>query len=116
VQNALLFLAAWVEDRPAMLAGIEDRLHEPQRAALCPLLPALRPLAGTRGIHGVSLSGAGPAVLLWLSADHASAEVAGRVTACLAAAGLQAELVFTRVEMEGGAATFPTPSVRSGSQ
>jgi homoserine kinase len=31
---------------------------------LCPLLPALLPLAGNHGVLSVTLSGAGPAVLL----------------------------------------------------
>jgi homoserine kinase len=31
---------------------------------LCPLLPALLPLAGNHGVMSVTLSGAGPAVLL----------------------------------------------------
>jgi len=118
LQNALLFLAAWVEGRPEMLATIEDRMHEPQRAALCPLLPVLRPLAGTPGILGVFLSGAGPGVLLWLSGEHSQSELAARVVSHLERAGLEAELVFTRVEMEGGAGRRPlvTPLTATGNQ
>jgi homoserine kinase len=41
-----------------------DRLHQPYRMELCPLLPALLPLAGSHGVMSVTLSGAGPAVLL----------------------------------------------------
>jgi len=37
---------------------------QPYRADMCPLLSSLLPLAGTSGILGVSLSGAGPAVLV----------------------------------------------------
>jgi homoserine kinase len=43
---------------------MQDRIHQPYRAAMCPLLPSLLPLAGTGGILGVGLSGAGPAVLV----------------------------------------------------
>jgi len=45
--------------RPAM----QDRIHQPYRTRMCPLLPALLPLAGNHGILGIALSGAGPAVL-----------------------------------------------------
>jgi homoserine kinase len=43
---------------------MSDRLHQPYRAAICPLLPRLLPLAGSHGILGAALSGAGPSVLV----------------------------------------------------
>jgi homoserine kinase len=43
--------------------AMRDRIHQPYRSEMCPLLPRLLPLAGTAGILGVALSGAGPAVL-----------------------------------------------------
>ncbi len=49
VQNSMLLLAAFVQGRRDLLASaLEDRMHQPYRAALCPLLPALTKLAGTR--------------------------------------------------------------------
>ena len=47
-----------------MRLATQDRLHQPYRMELCPLLPALLPLAGSHGMMSVTLSGAGPAVLL----------------------------------------------------
>jgi homoserine kinase len=44
--------------------AMKDRIHQPYREEMCPLLPKLLPLAGTDGILGVALSGAGPAVLV----------------------------------------------------
>ncbi len=44
--------------------AMKDRIHQPYRSDLCPLLPALMPLVGEHGILGVALSGAGPAVLV----------------------------------------------------
>lgn len=44
--------------------AMQDRIHQPYRAEMCPLLPCLVPLAGKEGILGVALSGAGPAVLV----------------------------------------------------
>jgi homoserine kinase len=50
-------------------AAMQDRIHQPYRAAMCPLLPALLPLAGKDGILGVALSGAGPAVLVVVAGE-----------------------------------------------
>jgi homoserine kinase len=47
-----------------------DRLHQPYRAELCPLLPVLLPLAGSHGVMSVTLSGAGPAVMLLTQATQ----------------------------------------------
>src|SRR6202035_4882195 len=48
VQNSMLLLAAFIQGRRDLLAAaLEDRMHQPYRAALCPLLPALQKLAGT---------------------------------------------------------------------
>jgi len=56
---------AFAQGRGDLLrAAMADRLHQPYRASMCPLLPLLLPLAGTHGILGVALSGAGPAVLV----------------------------------------------------
>jgi homoserine kinase len=65
VQNAALLVSAFALDRPNLLrTAMSDHLHQPYRKQACPLLPLLLPLAGKEGIFGVSLSGAGPSVLL----------------------------------------------------
>ncbi len=46
--------------------ALSDRLHEPDRAALAPLLGRLRDLDGALPCLGVTLSGAGPSVLVWV--------------------------------------------------
>ena len=81
VQNSMLLLAAFVQGRRDLLASaLDDRMHQPYRAALCPLLPALQKLAAdTPGILGAVLSGAGPSVLIFLDdkvgAERAQAKV-----------------------------------------
>jgi homoserine kinase len=45
-------------------AAMHDRIHQPYRAPICPLLPLLLPLVGSHGILGAALSGAGPSVLV----------------------------------------------------
>jgi homoserine kinase len=65
VQSVALLTAAFSLGRADLMrAATRDRLHQPYRMQLCPLLPALLPLAGSLGVISVTLSGAGPAVLL----------------------------------------------------
>jgi homoserine kinase len=112
VQNSMLLLAAFVHGRRDLLvSALEDRMHQPYRAALCPLLPALQKLAGASGVLGAVLSGAGPSVLIFLDAnakdgngkggkagvDRAAAKVRGH----LRAYGLRAELISTAITNRG---------------
>jgi homoserine kinase len=53
--------------------ALSDRLHEPDRAALTPMLGQLRALDGNLPCFGVTLSGAGPSVLVWVHEDGTSA-------------------------------------------
>ena len=65
VQCVALLTAAFALGRADLMQlATRDRLHQPYRAQLCPLLPALLPLAGSHGVMSVTLSGAGPAVML----------------------------------------------------
>jgi homoserine kinase len=65
LQAASLLTAAFALGRGDLMAiATRDRLHQPYRMELCPLLPALLPLAGQDGVLSVTLSGAGPSVLL----------------------------------------------------
>ena len=65
VQNVALLTAAFASGRHDLMhLATRDCLHQPYRNELCPLLPALLPLAESHGVMSVTLSGAGPAVLL----------------------------------------------------
>jgi homoserine kinase len=65
VQNTALLVSAFALERPELLqAAMADFIHQPYRQEACPLLPLLLPLSGHPGVYGVSLSGAGPSVLL----------------------------------------------------
>lgn len=104
VQAAMRLAAVLATGRREHLgAGMRDRLHQPYRARLCPLLPALQPLASVPGgpVAGVALSGAGPAVLMVLGGGAAMTAARRAARAALRRAGLQAELVATAINGHG---------------
>ena len=102
IQNSMLLLAAFVQGRRDLLsAALADRVHQPYRAALCPLLPALQTLPESSGVPGVALSGAGPSVLIFLDGGTNLNQVKAKVRAKLAAKGLTAELVSAAIESRG---------------
>ncbi len=88
LQRVALLTAAFAAGRGDLLrAATADSLHQPFRAAVCPLLPLLLPLAGQAGILSVTLSGAGPAVLLLLQDAQAVAEAERLVRESVAGRG-----------------------------
>ena len=96
LQATALLVAAFAQDRPELLAvATRDRVHQPYRMEACRLLPLLLPLVGRDGIYAVTLSGAGPSVLV-----VANGVVPGQIlrqavmTAC---ADSTVEVVETRV-------------------
>ena len=109
IQNSMLLLAAFTQGRPDFLAAaLEDRIHQPYRAVLCPLLPALKELSGSPGILGAALSGAGPSVLMFLDprAKFSAKKIAAKVATHLQQKKLSAELIVTEIASKGGAATL----------
>jgi homoserine kinase len=93
--RAALLVAALEHGRTdAVRDALDDRLHEPYRAALVPLLAAVRGrLAGSAAL-GATLSGAGPSVLVWCE-PGGSAAVASEL------AGLGAEVLPLAVAARG---------------
>ena len=102
IQNSMLLLAAFIQGRKDMLASaLEDRIHQPYRASLCPLLPALQKLTGTRGILGSVLSGAGPSVLVFLDPKSNTGQTTARVRESLREGGFTPELIQTEITTRG---------------
>ena len=125
IQAAMLLAAAFAQGNKQLLAhAVQDELHQPYRASLCPLFPELNELSGKKGILGVVLSGAGPAdghglgVLLGrmrlpeedgvpvrpqhvLDPDVAARRTMQLVAAHLKARRREAELILTEIEKRG---------------
>ena len=107
VQNSMLLLAAFTQGRPDVFsAALEDRIHQPYRAPLCPLLPPLQELKGEDGILGAVLSGAGPSVLIFLDPHASLSKTRQRVAAHLSRRGLTPELLPTSITLRGARASF----------
>jgi homoserine kinase len=90
IQSASLLGLAFAQSRGDLLrSAMNDRIHQPYRAPICPLLPVLLPLVGEHGILGAALSGAGPAVLVIVenekSLEQASVAICNALGSTLAA-------------------------------
>ncbi len=80
LQSAALLGLAFAQARGDLLApAMRDRIHQPYRAPICPLLPPLLPLAGKHGILGAALSGAGPGVLVIVDGDESLTRAAAAI-------------------------------------
>ena len=76
-----------------------DRMHEPYRGPLCPGLDALKAL-DVDGLLGVTVSGSGPSMVMWVEALKAG-DVAAAAREALDAAGVAAEVRVERVAPTG---------------
>jgi homoserine kinase len=101
LQSVSLLGLAFAQARADLLApAMADRIHQPYRAPICPLLPLLLPLVGRHGILGAALSGAGPAVLVIVE-NEASLERASRAIRHAFSSPDEAELLICRFEPLG---------------
>jgi homoserine kinase len=76
LQRVALLTASFASGSADLLAeAMRDRMHQPYRSDVCPLLPKLMPLAGEGGVLGVALSGAGPAMLVLIESEKSTARV-----------------------------------------
>jgi homoserine kinase len=106
IQAAALLGLAFGQGRSDLIRpAMRDRIHQPFREEICPLLPALLPLAGHHGILGVALSGAGPSVLLILSDQEAEVEAKAAVEIAVDTA---IETVTVDFESRGGCSSIET--------
>ena len=95
IGSTALLVAAFALGRADLLRhAMQDRIHQPYREPVCPLLSRLLPLAVRPDVAGVALSGAGPAVLL-LTEQPLTPELRDAI---LAASGqLEPELIAAKI-------------------
>jgi homoserine kinase len=80
IQSVSILGLAFAQARGDLLrVAMLDRIHQPYRSSMCPLLPRLLPLAGEHGILGAALSGAGPAVLIVVSSEECLPRATGAI-------------------------------------
>ena len=109
IQRAGLLVAAFALGRGDLLrVAMQDRLHQPYRMGACPMLGLLLPLAGTHGVLGVALSGAGPGVLLVVEEATSVDEISARIRAAVGNSEL--EIIETAI----GRGAFERSSGESG--
>ncbi len=112
LQSVAMLGLAFGQGRSDLLAiAMRDRIHQPYRAEICPLLPRLLPLAGSCGILGVALSGAGPAVLVVVEGERSVAEASDSIRAALAGFPTP-ELLACRFLPDGAAQLLETEGTR----
>ena len=108
IQSASLLGLAFAQGRGDLLRmAMRDRIHQPYRALICPLIPRLLPLAGKHGILGAALSGAGPSVLV-VTGSEASVPEASAAINCALDGLMEAELLVCRFEAAGASRFFET--------
>lgn len=80
IQSVSMLGLAFAQARKDLLGvAMTDRIHQPYRAPICPLLPLVLPLVGENGILGAALSGAGPAVLVIVESEAALARASSAI-------------------------------------
>lgn len=99
VQRSALLVAALVTGTTsAFPAALEDRMHQPYRAALVPGLDEILKLRAP-GLLGCALSGAGPSVLVFY--EESCDEVCDLVRQIFALHGKSSEILPASVSQEG---------------
>jgi homoserine kinase len=101
LQAEAVLVLAFAEARGDLLrVAMNDRIHQPYRERICPLLPLVLPVVGKRGIAGAALSGAGPAMIVVV--DHESHLSAAAAAIRRVIRGrMMAELKFCRFSHAG---------------
>jgi homoserine kinase len=102
IQSAALLGLAFAQGRADLLRiAMNDRIHQPYRTPICPLLPVVLPLVGEAGIVGAALSGAGPAVLAVVAGEESLAQASAAIRSSALKSMPEPELVVCRFVLDG---------------
>jgi len=83
---------------------LQDKLHQPYRAPLMPAFDAVQNAALENGALGVTLSGAGPSILIWLEADAKSTfteSIKSLILQTAAAKGVSGKMIELEIDVQG---------------
>jgi homoserine kinase len=101
IQSVATLGLAFAQARGDLLRlAMKDRIHQPYREGICPLLPLLLPLVGENGMMGAALSGAGPAILVIVDGQN-GVEMATSAIHKTLKNQLQTELIVSRLISDG---------------
>jgi homoserine kinase len=97
-RSTLLITALATGVTSAFPTALEDRMHQPYRAALVPGLDEITKLRAP-GLLGCALSGAGPSILVFY--ERGQEQVCELVRAVFASKGHQSEIMWTELALGG---------------
>ena len=102
VQRTALLAAAFAQsDTWLMREATRDMLHQPYRSELCPLYSRMEPMRDEESVISVTLSGAGPSVLLLLNEGKKPADRAALSGTIAELAGEPVEVIFASLDHDG---------------
>lgn len=102
--SATAFLLASLQnaDWQQLPVALQDRLHQNQRARLIPAFGILKKSLGdNEHCLGVTISGAGPTVLIWLHPDANALQVLARIENTMREAGIVGRALELKLDSEG---------------
>jgi homoserine kinase len=99
--TALLLASLASGDWSALPAALDDRLHQPQRAALIPDWEPVGGVARRVGALGITISGSGSTLLLWLQDDAMQARALEELSLTTQKMGLQGRALALEVDVKG---------------
>lgn len=99
--TALLLSALHNSDWDALRLALQDRLHQPFRAPLIPAFQVLHSLSEREDVLGVTISGAGPSVLVWLHPDADGVQVLAAMENAAASHKISGRALQLKVDSQG---------------